>query len=154
MRQNASWVRQCQLMESTHRMASFRYNCDHQDIWGGDGVNEKGSLESTSGREWKRSLRAQLDYVDMVFCHRPDPFTTNRNRCARDDRYSFVQVWQQHGVPVNGQPSKLQSVSGLPDSLDLSHPSLNSRSITCSIVNVLSKSITLYQAPYRMGTTI
>ena len=39
-------------------------------------MNESGSLEKARSRGLSSNLdRLGLDYVDMVFCHRPDPFT-------------------------------------------------------------------------------
>ncbi len=45
-------------------------------FWGGDGVNEKGLsrkhiLEGIDAA----NERLQVEYVDLVFCHRPDPHT-------------------------------------------------------------------------------
>ena len=45
-------------------------------FWGGNGVNEKGLSRKHIFEGMKASLkRLQVDYVDLVFCHRPDPFT-------------------------------------------------------------------------------
>jgi len=45
-------------------------------FWGGDGVNEKGLSRKHIMEGLDASLkRLQCDYVDLVFCHRPDPFT-------------------------------------------------------------------------------
>lgn len=45
-------------------------------FWGGDGVNEKGLSRKHIMEGMDASLeRLGLDYVDMVFCHRPDPHT-------------------------------------------------------------------------------
>ena len=45
-------------------------------FWGGEGVNESGLSRKHILEGLSKSLeRLQLDYVDMVFCHRPDPFT-------------------------------------------------------------------------------
>ena len=45
-------------------------------FWGGDGVNEKGLSRKHVLEGIDHALeRLQLDYVDLVFCHRPDPFT-------------------------------------------------------------------------------
>ncbi len=44
--------------------------------WGGEGVNEKGLSRKHINEGIKKSLtRLQLDYVDLIFCHRPDPLT-------------------------------------------------------------------------------
>ena len=45
-------------------------------FWGGNGVNESGLSRKHILEGLDASLeRLQLDYVDMVFCHRPDPLT-------------------------------------------------------------------------------
>ncbi len=44
-------------------------------FWGGDGVNEKGLSRKHVLEGLDGALdRLQADYVDLVFCHRPDPF--------------------------------------------------------------------------------
>jgi voltage-dependent potassium channel beta subunit len=45
-------------------------------FWGGDGINDKGLSRKHIVEGLKASLmRMQLDYVDLVFCHRPDKRT-------------------------------------------------------------------------------
>ena len=45
-------------------------------FWGGSGVNERGLSRKHIMEGMDSSLeRLGLDYVDMVFCHRPDPHT-------------------------------------------------------------------------------
>jgi voltage-dependent potassium channel beta subunit len=45
-------------------------------FWGGDGVNEKGLSRKHISEGMTAALkRLQQDYVDLVFCHRPDPLT-------------------------------------------------------------------------------
>lgn len=45
-------------------------------FWGGDGVNEKGLSRKHVLEGMDAALdRLQVDYVDLVFCHRPDPHT-------------------------------------------------------------------------------
>jgi len=45
-------------------------------FWGGAGVNERGLSKKHIMEGTKTSLaNLQLDYVDLIFCHRPDPFT-------------------------------------------------------------------------------
>jgi aryl-alcohol dehydrogenase-like predicted oxidoreductase len=45
-------------------------------FWGGNGVNERGLSKKHIDEGIDKSLaRLQLSYVDLLFCHRPDPFT-------------------------------------------------------------------------------
>ena len=45
-------------------------------FWGGPGVNESGLSLKHCREGLDASLaRLQLDYVDLLFCHRPDPHT-------------------------------------------------------------------------------
>jgi voltage-dependent potassium channel beta subunit len=45
-------------------------------FWGGEGVNEKGLSRKHIWEGLENSLeRLQLSYVDLLFCHRPDPYT-------------------------------------------------------------------------------
>jgi len=45
-------------------------------FWGGKGVNDVGLSRKHLVEGIKNSLkRLQLDYVDLIYCHRPDPFT-------------------------------------------------------------------------------
>ena len=45
-------------------------------FWGGHGVNERGLSRKHIREGLLASLeRLQMDYVDLVYCHRPDPFT-------------------------------------------------------------------------------
>ena len=45
-------------------------------FWGGDGPNDKGLSRKHVYEACRRSLkRLQLDYLDLFYCHRPDPNT-------------------------------------------------------------------------------
>ena len=45
-------------------------------FWGGDGPNDKGLSRKHVFEACRKSLkRLQLDYLDLFFCHRPDPNT-------------------------------------------------------------------------------
>ena len=45
-------------------------------FWGGEGVNERGLSRKHLNEGLAASLeRLQLEYVDLVFCHRADPYT-------------------------------------------------------------------------------
>ncbi|WGS65894.1 potassium channel beta subunit family protein [Marinitoga aeolica] len=45
-------------------------------FWGGNGPNDRGlSRKHILEGTWESLKRLQLDYVDLIFCHRPDPET-------------------------------------------------------------------------------
>ncbi|BBE31003.1 NADP-dependent aryl-alcohol dehydrogenase [Tepiditoga spiralis] len=45
-------------------------------FWGGNGPNDRGlSRKHLLEGTWNSLKRLQLDYVDLIFCHRPDPDT-------------------------------------------------------------------------------
>ncbi len=45
-------------------------------FWGGQGVNQRGlSRKHILEGTWAALERLQLDYVDLIYCHRPDPET-------------------------------------------------------------------------------
>ena len=61
-------------------------------FWGGQGVNQRGlSRKHILEGTWAALDRLQLDYVDLIFCHRPDPETPmlevvqSMNRVLDDD---------------------------------------------------------------------
>lgn len=55
-------------------------------FWGGKGVNDIGLSRKHIIEGMKASLtRLQLEYVDVVFCHRPDPLTPLEETCRAMD---------------------------------------------------------------------
>lgn len=66
-------------------------------FWGGDGPNDTGLSRKHLLEGTKRSLkRLQLDYVDLLFCHRPDPNTPIEETVLAMDylvRQGFVFYW-------------------------------------------------------------
>ena len=70
--------------EAIHRLASASpeqwrrsdYLVTTKIFWGGDGVNEKGLSRKHVLEGTRAALtRLKVDYVDLIFCHRPDPYT-------------------------------------------------------------------------------
>ena len=119
------------------------------------GVNESG-LSIKHCREGMDNCleRLQLDYVDMVFCHRPDPFTPTAT-VVRAMTDIVVPVEQQLGVRANGQRNKLLKHIGLPKSEGLEPPQFEQPQY-----NMLHRQrfeeeyFPLYNSPYSIGTTI
>jgi len=69
------------LSESLMGMALKEYRREDLVIstkifWGGKGPNDRGvSRKHLLEGTWNSLKRLQLDYVDLIFCHRPDPTT-------------------------------------------------------------------------------
>lgn len=66
-------------------------------FWGGDGPNDEGLSRKHIYEACRKSLkRLQLDYLDLFFCHRPDPNTPIEETVrAMDDlvHQGFVLYW-------------------------------------------------------------
>src|SRR4029077_13149143 len=66
-------------------------------FWGGDGPNDKGLSRKHIFEACRKSLkRLQLDYVDLLFCHRPDPNTPIEETVLAMDylvRQGYVFYW-------------------------------------------------------------
>ncbi|MEX2536824.1 MAG: aldo/keto reductase [Trueperaceae bacterium] len=57
-------------------MEAFRPGGLNQDLWGGEGPNDRGLSRKHLVEGTHASLaRLKLDYVDLLYCHRPDPHT-------------------------------------------------------------------------------
>ncbi len=84
-------------------------------FWGGDGPNDKGLSRKHVFEACRNSLRRlQLDYLDLFFCHRPDPNTPIEETVrAMDDlvhqgkilywgtsEWSAADIMRAHGVAV------------------------------------------------------
>jgi voltage-dependent potassium channel beta subunit len=82
-------------------------------FWGGDGPNDEGLSRKHIYEACRRSLkRLQLDYLDLFFCHRPDPNTPIEETVrAMDDlvhqgkilywgtsEWSAADIMQAHGL--------------------------------------------------------
>jgi voltage-dependent potassium channel beta subunit len=66
-------------------------------FWGGKGINDQGLSRKHLIEGTKNSLkRFQLDYVDLLYCHRPDPMTPiEETVCAMNDliRGGYALYW-------------------------------------------------------------
>ena len=110
-------------------------------FWGGDGVNEKGLSRKHILEGASDALdRLQADYVDLIFCHRPDPLTPTETVVR-----AMTDVVQRHGHRV-GHLGVVRSADhrGGVDcaTMGLEPPHSSSRSTTCSIASAWSGSIT------------
>lgn len=124
-------------------------------FWGNDGVNETG-LSTKHLREGMASAlkRLQVDYVDLVFCHRPDPLTptetvvrgmTNLVRSGKatawgTSEWSAQQITEAHWI------AKMYGLE--PPQFEQPQYHMFHRD------RFEQEYFPMYQPPYRMGTTI
>ena len=124
-------------------------------FWGGVGVNERGLSRKHINEGLDASLkRLKLDYVDLLFCHRPDPFTPTetvvramtdivRSRRATvwgTSEWSAQQITEAYWIAVlNGlEPPQIEQ------------PQYN----MLNRMRVENEYHPLYENPYKIGTTI
>lgn len=124
-------------------------------FWGGDGVNEKGLsrkhiLEGTDAA----IERLQVDYVDLVFCHRPDPLTPTETvvRSMTDAvRNGMATAWgtSEWSAQQITEAVWIARTMGL-EPPQFEQPQYNLFHRT----RVEQEYHPLYAAPYNLGTTI
>lgn len=124
-------------------------------FWGGVGVNERGLSRKHINEGLDASLkRLKVNYVDLLFCHRPDPFTptetvvrsmTDIIRSGRatswgTSEWSAQQITEAYWLTV---------VHGLePPQIEQPQYNMLKRD------RVENEYYPLYQHPYKIGTTI
>ena len=124
-------------------------------FWGGDGVNEKGlSRKHIYEGVDAACSRLQVDYVDLVFCHRPDPLTPTETivramteQIRRGKAMAWgTSEWSAQQITEAFWIAKEQGL--LPPQFEQPQYNLNHR------LRFEQEYAPLYQAPYRLGTTI
>ncbi len=124
-------------------------------FWGGSGVNETGLSKKHIIEGTRASLkRLKLDYVDLLFCHRPDPFTPTETvvRAMTDVvRSGQATVWgtSEWSAQQITEAYWIAQSKGLEPPL-IEQPQYNMLARDRFEVEYAP----LYQAPYNMGTTI
>lgn len=124
-------------------------------FWGGDGVNEKGLsrkhiLEGLDAA----NERLQTDYVDLVFCHRPDPFTPTETvvRAMTDAvRGGLATAWGTS----EWSAQQITEAFWIARSMGLEPPQFEQPQYNMFHRQRFEQEYhPLYAAPYRTGTTI
>ncbi len=124
-------------------------------FWGGSGVNEKGLSRKHIHEGMEASLeRLRMSYVDLVFCHRPDPFTPTETvvRAMTDlVRNGHAMSWgtSEWSAQQITEAYWIAQSKGLEPPL-FEQPQYNMLSRDRFEVEYAP----LYQAPYSLGTTI
>ena len=124
-------------------------------FWGGTGVNERGLSRKHINEGLEASLkRLQLNYVDLLFCHRPDPFTPTETivrsmtevvRSGRANAWGTSE-WSAHQIT---EAYWLAMTHGLePPQFEQPQYNMLMRN------RVENEYFPLYSKPYEIGTTI
>lgn len=123
-------------------------------FWGGAGVNEKGLSRKHIMEGLDAGIeRLQVDYVDLVFCHRPDPFTPTETvvRAMTDAvRSGMATAWgtSEWSAQQITEAVWLARTYGL-EPPQFEQPQYN----MLHRERVESEYAPMYQAPYRLGLT-
>jgi voltage-dependent potassium channel beta subunit len=124
-------------------------------FWGGNGPNDKGLSRKHLVEGMKASLkRLQLDYVDIIFAHRPD-VGTNMEEVVRGFSYLVdsgmalywgTSQWSSQQITEAYWISKLHNL--VPPSVEQPEYNLFARE------RMEKDYLPLFNEPYRIGTTI
>ncbi|BDA50125.1 Voltage-gated potassium channel subunit beta-1 [Coccomyxa sp. Obi] len=93
-------------------------------FWGGKGPNDKGLSRKHIIEGMKASLkRLQLDYVDLVFCHRPDT-TTPIEETVRAMNFVIDQGWAFYWGTSEWTAQQITEAWAVADRLNLIGPAM------------------------------
>ncbi len=123
-------------------------------FWAGSGVNERGLSRKHIREGLDAALkRLQVDYVDLVFCHRPDPFTptetvvramTDMVRSGRATAWGTSE-WSAQQITEAVWIARTQGL----EAPQFEQPQYN----MLHRERFESEYTPMYRDPYRMGTT-
>lgn len=123
-------------------------------FWGGSGENQKGLSRKHVMEGMQASLeRLRCNYVDMVFCHRPDPFTPTETvvRAMTDlVRQGKAFYWGTS----EWSAQQITEAFWIAKQLGLEPPAYEQPQYNMFCRDRFEKEyFPLYRAPYNMGTT-
>jgi voltage-dependent potassium channel beta subunit len=124
-------------------------------FWGGDGVNEAGLSRKHIREGLDASLdRLQMDYVDLVFCHRPDPYTPTETvvrAMSETVRSGMAHAWGTS----EWSAQQITEAFWLARTLGLEPPQFEQAQYNLFHRDRMEQEYhPLYAAPYNMGTTV
>lgn len=122
-------------------------------FWGGNGANDTGLSRKHLIEGTKNSLhRLQLDYVDLLFCHRPDPETPIEETVLAMDalvRNGFAFYW---GTSEWGA-AQIESAFQIAEKLGCIKPSMEQPKYNLFYRDRLDKDYIKLFEKYGLGTT-
>lgn len=123
-------------------------------FWGGNGPNDTGLSRKHLIEGTKNSLkRLQLDYVDLLFCHRPDPNTPIEETVLAIDylvRSGLVFYWGTS----EWSESQIETAYQIAESLNCIPPTMEQPKYNLFFRDHLEKDYLPLFEKYNMGTTI
>lgn len=123
-------------------------------FWGGNGPNDTGLSRKHLLEGTKNSLkRLQLDYVDLLFCHRPDPNTPIEEIVLAMDyliRQGFAFYWGTSEWPADLIEAAYQTAA----TLNCMPPSMEQPKYNLFFRDHLEKDYLSLFEKYGLGTTI
>jgi voltage-dependent potassium channel beta subunit len=123
-------------------------------FWGGDGINEKGLSVKHIREGMDASLkRLQVDYVDLVFCHRPDPLTPTETVVRAMTNIVRTGKATSWGTSAWTAVQIMEAI-WMAKSLGLEPPQYEQPQYHMFERKAVETDLfPLYQAPYNLGTT-
>jgi voltage-dependent potassium channel beta subunit len=123
-------------------------------FWGGNGPNDTGLSRKHLLEGTKNSLRRlQLDYVDLLFCHRPDPNTPIEETVLAMDylvRHGYAFYWGTSEWSAD----QIESAFHIAEKLNCIKPTMEQPKYNIFFRDHLEKDYVKLFEKYGLGTTI
>ena len=123
-------------------------------FWGGDGPNDVGLSRKHLIEGTRKSLqRLQLEYVDLLFCHRPDP-DTPIEETVRAMNYLIDHGYTFYWGTSEWSAAELQEAFTCAERLGLIPPSMEQPQYNMLVRDRFEKEYAPLFESYNLGTTI
>lgn len=122
-------------------------------FWGGNGPNDTGvSRKHLLEGTWNSLKRLQLDYVDLVYCHRPDPDTPIEETVYGMDyliRNGLAMYWGTS----EWEPEQIEEAYKIADKRNLIAPTMEQPQYNMFVREKVDKKFVPLFEKYGLGTT-
>ncbi|KAJ3023125.1 UNVERIFIED_CONTAM: hypothetical protein HDU68_008767 [Siphonaria sp. JEL0065] len=123
-------------------------------FWGGEGVNDKGLSRKHIVEGTRAALdRLQLEYVDLIFAHRPDP-DTPMEETVRAFNYVIEKGWAFYWGTSEWSAEQLTDAHRIADKLGLIGPLMEQPQYNMFHRERFEKEYAPLYEKYGLGTTI